>query len=529
MRLSSTSKLASHSGTDVRLHRLLSAVVLVLPALALLYNARTVSPAVPSTNVVISQVYGGGGNSGATYKNDFIELYNFGNSTINLTGWSVQYASASGAAWLVTNLSGSIAPGHYYLIQQAAGSGGASNLPAPDAVGGVSMSSTSAKVALVNSTAPLSGACPASSSIVDLVGYGTANCFEGSRAPATNNMNAVFRRGSGCTDTDNNANDFVIGLANPRNSASQYVCGAATPTPSPTPPPPPACGVERWPVKTGTDLDAGAVNLGSSTLTTVTTMRGWPAPGSIPSNNRISPFETTQWVVYGTLTKFKLEDDSDYHLVISDESGNTFVAEIALPACVGAGSPFAAAIANARAQFDDNFTATTSFQNTSVPVKIMGVGMFDFIHGQTGVAPNGIEIHPILDISFPGTPQLLLYESLPAPNEVAAIDPTLMRDPFDLLNNLDWLNAGADRNRRVILFLTNIQLMNGELPSTFVVNLQDSTGRLYDVAAEDVRAVPGFDLVQVMFRLPDGIASGSCSVTLRVHAQTTNSGVIRIR
>jgi hypothetical protein len=286
--------------------------------------------------------------------------------------------------------------------------------------------------------------------------------------------------------------------------------------------------VERWPVKTGTDLDAGVVNLSSVTVTTVATMRSWPAPGSIPANTRISPYETTQWVVYGTLTKYKLEDDSDYHLVISDEAGNTFIAEIALPACVGPSSPFTAAIANARAQFDDRFTATTSFQNTSVPVRLAGAGMFDFIHGQTGVAPNGIELHPILDISFPGVPQLLLDETLPTPNEAAAIDPLLMRDPFDLLNNIEWLNPAADKNRRVVLFLTNIQVIAGELPSTFIVNLLDSAGQNYDISAEDVRSVPGFDLTQVTFRLPEGTASGNCTVKVKAHAQTTNAGTIRI-
>jgi predicted extracellular nuclease len=70
-----------------------------------------------SPNIVISQVYGGGGNSGATLRNDFIELFNRGTTTINDTGWTVQYASASGTSWVSTQLSGFIAPGHYYLVQ----------------------------------------------------------------------------------------------------------------------------------------------------------------------------------------------------------------------------------------------------------------------------------------------------------------------------------------------------------------------------------------------------------------------------
>lgn len=160
------------------------------------------------------------------------------------------------------------------------------------------------------------------------------------------------------------------------------------------------CGVERWSVKTGTDADVSKVNLSSSTSTTISTMRSWPTPASIPSNNRISPYETTQWVLNATMTKYKLETDSDYHIVIADSSGNTMIAEIPSPNCVGAGSPFATGIQNARNEFDAKYNATTSFQTVSVPVQIKGVGMFDFLHGQTGVAPNGIEIHPVLDIVF---------------------------------------------------------------------------------------------------------------------------------
>src|SRR5258707_2943574 len=76
------------------------------------------------------------------------------------------------------------------------------------------------------------------------------------------------------------------------------------------------------------------------------------------------------------------------------------IAEIPFPGCVGAGSPFAPQIANARAEFDGHFTATTSFQTADVPVQVKGVGFFDFAHGQHGAAPNIIELHPILDIVF---------------------------------------------------------------------------------------------------------------------------------
>src|SRR5258706_75914 len=112
----------------------------------------TASSELGSADLVLSQVYGGGGNSGSQYKNDFIEIFNRGTPPVSVTGWSVQYASAGGSSWSVTNLSGTIQPGHYYLVKEAAGSGGATNLPAADAAGSIPMSATRGKSAPACST-----------------------------------------------------------------------------------------------------------------------------------------------------------------------------------------------------------------------------------------------------------------------------------------------------------------------------------------------------------------------------------------
>ena len=175
------------------------------------------------------------------------------------------------------------------------------------------------------------------------------------------------------------------------------------------------CGVERWSVKTGTDADVGTVNLNSTTTTTVAALRALTAPGTLPAANRVQPTESTVFVVNATLTQYKLESDSDYHLVIADASGNTMIVEIPAPSCVGASSPFSAAITSTRSKFDAKFTPTGSFQTANIPVQIKGVGFFDFLHGQTGVAPNGIELHTVLDIVFnPGsTPDFTLSSSGP--------------------------------------------------------------------------------------------------------------------
>lgn len=185
-----------------------------------------------------------------------------------------------------------------------------------------------------------------------------------------------------------------------------YAPGASpTPTPAPTPPPSSACGVERWSVKTGTDSDAGSINLGSTTYTTVSAMDALPKPSSLPANNRIAPTETTVYSIDALLTVYVREDDSDYHLVLTDTSGGTMITEIASPSCVGPGSPLVAGITNARAEFDARYSVTTSFKTANIPVRVRGVGFFDFIHGQTGVAPNGIELHPLLDIQFNPAPR----------------------------------------------------------------------------------------------------------------------------
>lgn len=177
------------------------------------------------SQVVISQVYGGGGNSGSTYTHDFIELFNRGTNSVSLNGWSVQYASATGSSWQKTDLTNiTLAPGQYYLVQQAQGSGGTTPLPTPDATGNIAMSGTAGKVALLNvNTVITSGtSCPTGPTVVDFVGFGsTANCFEGAGStPAPSNTNAVLRASSGCTDNNNNAADFAAGLPTPRNTAS---------------------------------------------------------------------------------------------------------------------------------------------------------------------------------------------------------------------------------------------------------------------------------------------------------------------
>lgn len=184
----------------------------------------TVSPA-PAGDVVISQIYGGGGNSGATYTNDYIELFNRGTEAANVTGWTVQYSSAAGSSWQSTTLSGTIQPGKYYLVQESAGAGTPAALPTPDASGAILMSGTSAKVILTLPGVTPNTACPVGGTIIDKVGYGSStNCSapaDWNGATATlSNTTAAFRKIDGCTKTGNLTNDFIALTPNPHNSAS---------------------------------------------------------------------------------------------------------------------------------------------------------------------------------------------------------------------------------------------------------------------------------------------------------------------
>jgi uncharacterized protein len=200
-----------------------------------------------SPNVVISQVYGGGGNSGAPYTHDFIELFNRGGASVSLDGWSLQYASATGtgnfgaSSGQLTELPNvTLQPGQYYLVQQAAGAGNGAPLPTPDLVDStpIAMAAVAGKVALAQGTTSLgcnggSTACSTEqlARIIDLVGYGNANFFEGAgAAPTLTNTTAAMRASSGCTDTDDNAVDFAAGAPAPRNTATPLnLCAAGAP------------------------------------------------------------------------------------------------------------------------------------------------------------------------------------------------------------------------------------------------------------------------------------------------------------
>jgi hypothetical protein len=191
-------------------HPLIRTLIAGAAALALALLATDLPVRGVSADLVISQVYGGGGNSGAPYKNDFVELFNRGSAPVSLSGLSVQYASATGTGNFGGNaiavLSGSLQPGQYYLVQLAGGANGVA-LPTAAATGTVNMSGTGGKVALVNTTTGLAcngGSTPCTAAelaqIVDLVGWDGANFYESAPASTTSNTTAVIRANGGYTE-----------------------------------------------------------------------------------------------------------------------------------------------------------------------------------------------------------------------------------------------------------------------------------------------------------------------------------------
>ena len=189
-------------------------------------------------SIVVGEVFAAGGNSGAVYANDYVELFNRGAGAVAIDGWTLQYASAASTSWQATTLNGTIPAGGRYLVQLASGGANGAALPAPDATGTSNLAVTGGKVAVVDTATALScgssaGSCSSASGLEDLVGYGSAADYEGAGAAATPSATtALSRGGGGCTDTDDNATDFATSAPAPQNSSAAASTCSATPPPN---------------------------------------------------------------------------------------------------------------------------------------------------------------------------------------------------------------------------------------------------------------------------------------------------------
>ncbi len=211
--------------------------IAVVLALGLAVNVSAQEPDDPD-HVRISQVYGGGGNSGAPLNQDFVELYNYGDTAIDISGWSIQYGSATGTVFPCTAsgcvgvlpAGSTIQPCSYFLVAMGTAGANGSALPTPDATGPLLMGASAGRVALVNTSGAVSGCYVAS--ILDFVGFGTtAICYETAPTANLSNTTAAIRKGDGNQDTNNNSADFDVLTPAPRNSASPVneLCRLAVP------------------------------------------------------------------------------------------------------------------------------------------------------------------------------------------------------------------------------------------------------------------------------------------------------------
>jgi hypothetical protein len=213
-------------------HRLLLIPVVVLALLLGAASARGGG----STGVAVAELYASGGNSGATYANDYVELFNAGSSSVDLSGWTLQYASAAGTAWQVTPLAGSVPAGGRYLVQLASSGAVGTALPAPDATGTTNLAVSGGKVAVVRDATALTcgasaGSCAGTPSVEDFVGYGGAADYEGSAPAAAPSASAALARAAGgCGDSGDNSADFALAAPAPENaSAAPAPCSTASP------------------------------------------------------------------------------------------------------------------------------------------------------------------------------------------------------------------------------------------------------------------------------------------------------------
>jgi hypothetical protein len=248
----------------------------------------------------------------------------------------------------------------------------------------------------------------------------------------------------------------------------------------------------------------------------------------------------------GTRTGFIVDDDGPTVSVndVSVTEGNSGTK--AATFTVTLSGPSVEAIAIRAVSTPGTATASTDYNSVNVVV-ILQPGTvtrtFDVaVIGDTNLEPNetffvnlsesfgatiadGEGVGTILDDDT----LLLLEESGPAPQQAAALESILFaRDPFKVESISGWSTLAPGQNTLVMIFAQNLRLNAGETASDVIVNLVDGNNQSFDVSAADVRAVPNVDLTQVVFRLPDTLAAGTCQVTIKAHGQSSNIGTIRI-
>ncbi len=290
------------------------------------------------------------------------------------------------------------------------------------------------------------------------------------------------------------------------------------------------CGTERWAVKVATDPDTRFVNAAVTLPVTIEYLRSLTAPRPLPQNGRVQPVETSVYDVTATLIEYKVEDDGDYHLVLSDQSGRTVIAEIPSVGC-SSGSAFANLVGAARLTFDRKLTASTSFQRVSLPVQVRGIGFFDFQHGQTGVAPNAIELHPVLDISFnplipPAPPTIVRHRAVGGGGRLTACTPpalTFMVSKSKVCSGepvtLTW--QSSDNTSRVV-----IDGIGSTLPASGSTTVGTTVSSAYSGHASNACGIGPEAVAEVTIQTGASASLSAPVPSIQVNQSTTLSATI---
>ncbi|HEU4713142.1 MAG TPA: FG-GAP-like repeat-containing protein [Pyrinomonadaceae bacterium] len=234
---------------------------------------------------------------------------------------------------------------------------------------------------------------------------------------------------------------------------------------------------------------------------------------------------------FSSATYAATEDAGGFVVTVNRVDGSTGIATVDFATSNGtatAGSDYPAT--SGTLTFNQGETSKSFF------ITVTADGLFETeetinvaLSNPTGGAVLGTPSAAVLTIKTPPL-FLMLEESALDPTQVTAVDSLwFTRDPFPVISTIDLFGQGLDKNTRVLVFVTNLQLAPNDPASTVKITLVDSAGQTHENGAEDVRVVPSFNFMQIKFRLPDNLAAGACSIKIKAHDQESNTGTIRIK
>lgn len=261
------------------------------------------------------------------------------------------------------------------------------------------------------------------------------------------------------------------------------------------------CSTVRSAVQRGTDRDAHLVNVRSARTTSIARLRSLKAPAKLPQQSRVHPVETTVWSLKAVLLRYRLDSDQSYRLVIEDTHGRTMDAVIPASGCLGARSPFLNDVRGARQVFESRFgPVSKSYRAVHVSVQLTGVGFFDPKHSQSGAAPNGIELNPVLSLGMQSPPAPPPAPSVHPLFITAAVSPSSVRNGARAALTVKAVNGASCR--------ASLVYSPGQPPTSLKPRTQ---------------AAPKSGTLRWVWLVKTKQPSGTVTVTCRLHQSTAST------